>query len=422
MQFARSTLDNGIRLLTANVPHVRSVTICFYFGVGSRYETAELSGASHLIEHMLFKGSRRFPTARVISEAIEGVGGLLEAETGKELTVYSTKTASQHFELSLGLLADMVRYPLFVPAELDKERRVIIEELNMYRDSPQEWVGVIGEETFWPELPLGREVAGDRESVESISLDALQAYRTSHYVPGNLVVSIVGNIEHESVRASVAAQLGDWDRRPVLRFLPCPPPRETPRIRLEQRPTEQTNFCLYTLGLPTDHPDSHALVLLNTILGGGMSSRLFQSVREEQGLAYDVGSTPISYLDTGAYLVSAGVEPKQTGAALTAILREMARMRDEPVAEDELERAKEYSRGRIALSLEDTHSVASWLGGQEALLGRVRELDDTLARINAVTREDVQRVARELFDDAWLRLAIIGPHRRSTTFEQQLHL
>ncbi len=422
MQYVRSKLDNGIRVLTANVPHVRSVTICFYFGVGSRYETAQLSGASHLIEHMLFKGSRHFPVARDISEAIEGVGGMLDAETGKELTVYSTKTASQHFDLSLGLLTDMVRYPLFDPAELDKERRIIIEELNMYRDSPQEWVDVIGEETFWPDLPLGREVAGTQESVESISLDALQAYRTSHYVPGNLVVSIVGNVEHESVRDSVAALLGDWEPRPVPAFLACPPPRDTPRVRLEQRPTEQTNFCLYTLGLPTDHPDSHALVLLNTILGGGMSSRLFQSVREEQGLAYDVGSSPISYLDTGAFLVSAGVEPKQTGATIRAILQEMSRMRNEPIGEDELERAKEYSRGRIALSLEDTHSVASWLGGQEALLGHVREIDDTLARITAVTRADVQRVARELIDDAWLRLAIIGPNRQSTSYAKQLHL
>ena len=229
MQYVRSELDNGIRLLTANVPYVRSVTICFYFGVGSRYETVELSGASHLIEHMLFKGSRRYPVARDISEAIEGVGGLLDAETGKELTVYSTKTASQHFDLSLGLLADMVRYPLFDPAELDKERRVIIEELNMYRDSPQEWVGVIGEETFWPDLPLGREVAGTRESVESISLDALQAYRTSHYVPGNLVVSVVGNVEHESVRASVAALLGDWEATA------CPGVSGPPRPRARRR-------------------------------------------------------------------------------------------------------------------------------------------------------------------------------------------
>ncbi len=422
MQYVRSVLDNGIRVLTANVAHVRSVTICFYFGVGSRYEPVELSGASHLIEHMLFKGSRRYPTAREISEAIEGVGGTLDAETGKELTVYSTKTASQHFTLSLGLLADMVRYPLFEPSELDKERRVIVEELNMYRDSPQEWVGVIGEETVWPDLPLGREVAGTRESVESITLGALQTYRTSHYVPGKLVVSVVGNVEHESVLENVRSLLGDWEPRDVPTFLPCLPPRETQRVRLEQRPTEQTNFCLYTLGLRTDHPDYHALILLNTILGGGMSSRLFQSVREEQGLAYDIGSSPISYQDTGAFLISAGVEPKRTSAALAAVLHEMAHMRAESVRDDELERAKEYTRGRIALSLEDTHSVASWLGGQEALLGHVREIDDTLAKITSVTRGDIQRVAQSLFDDAWLRLAIIGPHRRVEPFEQQLHL
>ncbi len=420
--YQRTHLANGIRLLTETVSHVRSVTIAYFFGVGSRYEAAELSGASHLIEHMLFKGSQAYPTARAISEAIEGVGGVLDAETGKELTVYSSKIASHHFDLAMGLLADMVLHPRFEPAELEKERRVILEELGMYHDSPQEWVGVLGEETFWPDLPLGREVAGTRETVASIGRAALLDYWASHYVPGNLVVSVVGNVEHEQVLDRVRALLGAWEAGDAPRWTPCSPPRETARIRLEQRRTAQTNLCLYTLGLRHDDPDYYALVLLNAVLGDGMSSRLFLAVREEQGLAYDVSSAPVTYHDTGAFVVYAGVEPRRTGAALRAILRELRRMRDEPVGAEELGRAKEYTKGRMALRLEDTHSVASWLGGQEALLGEVRELDETLALVDAVTAADVQRVAKTLFDDAWLRLALIGPHKQEAQFERLLHL
>ncbi|HST88111.1 MAG TPA: pitrilysin family protein, partial [Ktedonobacterales bacterium] len=196
----RATLANGIRILTARMPWVRSVSIAYFFGVGSRYEAADESGVSHFIEHMLFKGSERYPTAQAISETIEGVGGVLDAATDKELTVYSAKIASVHFELAVGLLADMVRHPRLEEAEMEKERRVIIEEIGMYRDSPQEWVGVLGDETFWPNnLPLGREVAGTRETVEGIARARLRDYYASHYVPGNLVLSVVGNVEHGAV-------------------------------------------------------------------------------------------------------------------------------------------------------------------------------------------------------------------------------
>src|SRR5262249_55108084 len=386
----------------------------------SRYERGEISGTSHFIEHMLFKGSQRYPTARTVSETIEGVGGVLDAETGKELTVYSTKSANTHFDLALDLLTDMVRHPLLEPSELEKERRVIIEELNGYHDSPQEWVGVLGQEAFWPGLPLGREVAGTRETVEAISLDALREYRAAHYVPGNLVISMVGDVEHERAVARAEELLGDCEPGPMPAWEPCPPPREAPRVRLEQRRTEQTNLCLYTLGLSHDHPDSYALTLLNAILGDSMSSRLFNTVREELGLAYDVSSATPTYRDTGALVVYAGVEPRRAGAALRAILGEMGRLRQESVGAEELRRAKEYRKGLIILGLEDTHSVAGWLGGQESLLGEVRDLDTTLQRIEAVTVEDIQRLAAAIFDDVWLRLAIIGPHKQEAQFERLL--
>ena len=416
----RATLANGIRILTSTMSHVRSVSIIFFFGVGSRFETAETSGVSHFIEHMLFKGSANYPTAQIISESVEGVGGILDAETGKEMTVYSAKIASHHFDLAMNLLVDMVRQPKFEPAEIEKERRVIVEELNMYRDSPQEWVSVLGEEAFWPELPLGREVAGTRETVESLSRETMRGYLASHYVPDNLVISVVGDARHDDVVACVDRLLGDWTAGKAPRWEPCEPPPRAPRVRLETRRTAQTNLCLYTLGLSRTDPDYYALSLLNAILGDGMSSRLFLNVREQQGLAYDVSSSPAHYHDTGAFVVYAGVEPRQTLPALKAILLELRRMRDEPVSEGELARSKEYTKGRLALGLEDTHSVAWWLGGNEAMLGEVRELDDVLARIDAVSREDIQRVAQRLFVNEWLRLAIIGPNRGITRIERAL--
>lgn len=421
--YQRATLKNGIRILTSPMTHVRSVSIAYFFGVGSRYEGAGVAGVSHFIEHMLFKGSRRYPTAQMISEAIEGVGGVLDAATDKELTVYSAKIASHHFDLAMGLLADMVRHPILDPLEVEKERRVITEEINMYRDSPQEWVGVLGDETFWPDnLPLGREVAGTRETVGSISREAMDAYRVAHYVPGNLVLSVVGNIEHEQVVAAAEQLLGDWLPASVPLWTPCPPPLDAPRLRLETRKTEQTNLCIFTPGLAHKDPDYYTLVLLNAILGDGMSSRLFYEVREQQGLAYDVSTSPVNYHDTGAFVIYAGVEPKRTPAALRAILRELGRIREEPVGAEELTRAKEYTKGRMALRLEDTHSVASWLGGQEALLDEVRELDENLVRIDAVTVEDIQRVSRAIFTDEWLRLALIGPHKDAVQFDDLLHL
>ena len=421
--YQSATLKNGIRILTSQMTHVRSVSIAYFFGVGSRYEDAEIAGVSHFIEHMLFKGSQRFPTAQLISETIEGVGGVLDAATDKELTVYSAKIASHHFDLAMGLLADMVRHPILDPIELEKERRVITEEINMYRDSPQEWVGVLGDETFWPDnLPLGREVAGTHETVAAITREALDAYRVAHYVPGNLVLSIAGNIEHDQVVAAAEQLLGDWTPAPVPLWMPCPPPAGVPRVRLETRKTEQTNLCVFTPGLAHNDPDYYTLVLLNAILGDGMSSRLFNEVREQQGLAYDVSTSPVNYHDTGAFVIYAGVEPKRTPAALRAIMHELARICDEPVGAEELTRAKEYTKGRMALRLEDTHSVASWLGGQEALLNEVRELDENLVRIDAVTVDGIQRVARAIFTDEWLRIALIGPHKDAAQFDDLLHL
>ena len=420
--YERVTLANGVRILIARMPHVRSVSIGLLFGVGSRYESHDLAGVSHFIEHMLFKGTTRYPSAQLISQAIEGVGGVLDAATDKELTVYSAKIASRHFALAMDVLSEMALHPRLDQSELDKERRVIIEEINMYRDSPQDWVGVLADEAFWGDQPLGREVAGSRATVEAITRDALDAYRQRHYVPGNLVIAIAGDVEVAPATDAVRRLFGDWTPAPVPTWTPCAPPADVPRVRLEQRKTEQTNLCLMTPGVSYAHPDFYAMSLLNAILGEGMSSRLFVEVREHQGLAYEVSSAPMSYHDTGCFYVYAGVEPRQAGPALQAILAEMARMGTEPVPEEELTRAKEYVKGRMALRLEDTNSVAGWLGGQEALRGEVQDLDTIMARFDTVTAADLQRLAGEFFRADWLRLTLIGPHRDPAEFDRLLAL
>ncbi len=420
--YERVTLPNGLRLLTARMTHVRSASILCYVGTGSRYERDEQAGMAHLIEHMVFKGTERYPTAPRISETIESVGGSLDAETGKEATTYSAKVLSRHFDLAMDLLADVLRHPRFEPEELEKERRVIIEELAMYRDEPQGWVGVLADDEFWPGMALGREVAGTRETVSAIPLEAVRTFYTAHYVPGNLVMAVVSDLEHERVVETVERLFGDWAPAPAPRWTPCPPPAGPPRVRLDTRSTEQTSLVLMTLGLSRNDPDHYALVLLNAILGDGMSSRLFVEVRERLGLAYDVGSGATCYHDTGAFSIFAGVEPKRVPETLAAVLAELRRMRDEPVSEEELGRAREYTKGRLALGLEDTFSVAAWYGAQEALLGHIEELDEVLAKLDAVTAEDVQRVAGRIFREEWLRLAVIGPHRSAEALRKLLRL
>lgn len=420
--YVRRTLPNGLRLVTAPISHVRSVSVAFFFGVGSRYEPDEIAGVSHFIEHMIFKGSRRFPSAQLISETIEGVGGLLNASTDRETTVYTARIASRYFEQAMTMLADMVRHPLFAPDEIARERKVISEEIGMYMDDPGSWVSVQANEMFWQDSPLGREIAGTRETVQHMPEVAIREYHARHYLPNNLVISVAGDTTPEEVEQIAVKLLGDWQSQPAPVWTPCPPTAGPPRVHLEYRDTEQTNFDLLLLGLPYADPDRYALSLLNTILGDSMSSRLFLEVRERQGLAYDVGSAPIQYHDTGAFSITAGVAPEQTGDALTAILREVARIRDEPVSPEELARAKEYTRGRITLSQENTGAVSGWYGAQELELGEIRELDEELEHFDAVTRADIQRVAERMFIEQWLRLALIGPHKDARPFERLLQL
>jgi len=390
------------------MPGMHSASIAFYLTVGSRYEPDHLAGVSHFIEHMLFKGSRRYPTARLISEAIEGVGGVFNGSTGKEITSYTARVPGEQLTVVLNVLADMLRHPLFDATEIEKERSVIIEELSATRDDPQEWANLLIDEVMWPGLPLGRDDAGFVETVAQISRQQMLDYLDEHYRPSSLVISVAGNIEHSQVIQITEDIFKDWGTREHPRWQESLPPRDTLPVAMIKKETEQTNICLATLGAAYSSADYYPILLINAILGDGMSSRLFQTIREEQGLAYDIGSYFNSYHETGNLVISAGVDPSQTEAAIQAINGELDQLCETPVSEEELNRIKAYVRGGILLGLEGTQQVASWLASQESLRNKVMDVDEMIAHVDAVTSEDIQRVAQFCFAPEWRRLAIIG--------------
>src|SRR5712692_640154 len=409
MQYQRTTLRNGLRLLTAPMDGMRSASIAMIFTVGSRYEIRSQAGISYFIEHMLFKGSQHYPTARHISEAIEGVGGVFNGSTDKELTMYTARVPGEHLPIVMEVLADMVRRPILDPQELEKERAVIIEELSSTRDDPQEWVSPLIDETMWPGLPLGRDDAGFIETVARLQKPDLLQYLNEYYRPNSLIISVAGNINVSQVSALTERLFGDWEAGPRKHWVESLPPVDAVPVTVIQKETEQANICLGTLGIAYTSPDYYAFMLTNAILGEGMSSRLFQAIREEQGLAYDIGSYFNSYAETGNFVVSAGVDPSQVEAAVRAITRELVHICEVPVPAEELNRIKAYIRGSMLLGLEGTHQVASWLGSQESLRGNIYDIDEIIAFVEAVTTEDIQRVAQSCFAPEWRRLALIGP-------------
>jgi len=420
--YQKTVLDNGLRILTSAMPHTRSVSIGLFIGVGSRYELDEQSGVSHFIEHMLFKGTAKRPTAREIAVAIEGIGGVFNAGTGLEASLYWAKVAQPHLDIAIDVLMDMLRHSKFDPVEIDRERRVIIEEINLTHDTPDSLVHLLINELVWPNHPLGRDVAGTKESLSALDREDLLAYLKRHYQPSNTVVSVAGNVEHEAVVGKIAAFLGDWATGEAASYRPAEDNQAEPRLRIHHRETEQAHLCLSVPGIPRDHPDRFKLRLLNTVLGEGMSSRLFTEIREKRGLAYSIYSYVGGMHDTGAVGVHAGVDPKRIEDAIEAILAEWDRLRQESVAADELAKAREFVKGRLLLQMEDSFSVAAWFGRQEVLSPEVLTVDEVMEALDAVTAADIQRVAQGLFLGERLNLAVVGPFEGEEGFRELLAL
>src|SRR5664280_355251 len=414
--YERTAPPDGPRVITSRLESARSVSIAAYVLAGSRLESAEQAGAAHFMEHITFKGTKAYPTTRAVSEAIEGIGGSFNAATDRESTVYWVRVPRSEAARGMSVLGELIVRPHLRSEEIESERAVIVEEIRSYLDDPAEHVHTLFDLAMFGDTPLGREIAGSEESVRALPQAALRAFWASAYRPGNVVISAAGDISHEETVELVARAFGTGKAN-GLSYAPAPDLPAGERIMVVRRGTTQAQLCIGVPGLRRDDPEAWTLEVLNAILGDGMSSRLFQSVREEKGLAYDV-----DYADAGAFVVSAGVDPDKIAPTVAAILDELARVRDETVPADELARSKRYLGGRLELRMEETRNVASWIGGQEALHDRVLTVEQALAELEAVTSEGIQSLAQRLINDDGLRLAVVAPPRRGRRLESLLRL
>jgi predicted Zn-dependent peptidase len=410
--YRKTTLDNGLRVLTCAAPHTYSVGVGFYVSVGSRYEQAATAGAAHFVEHMLFKGTERRPAPEAIAQEIEGHGGLFNASTSQEMTVLWTKMQQAHLALALDVLSDMMRHSLLAVAEVEKERRVILEEISSSQDIPEELVNLVLHELTWPSHPLGWDVAGTPDSVRDLDRDKLTGFLHRHYSPQNTVVSVAGDVDHEQVAELVGRLLGDWQAAPAPGFVAAPVNGVGPRVALVSKKVEQSHLALHLPGLARGDADRFALSLLNVILGEGMSSRLFLEIRERLGLAYAVDSYTSFLADTGVTGIYAAVAPDRALEALAAILTQLQRLREEPVDEKTLRSAKEFVKGRLLLGMEDTLALSSWFGRQEALGGEQLTVEQIVQRMEQISAGDLLRVANQLLQAGHSQLAVVGPHKR----------
>lgn len=401
-------LSNGLTVATAEMPHMASVSLGVWVGVGGRHEPAALNGVSHFIEHMLFKGTRR-RSARQISEAVEGVGGYLNAFTGEESTCFYSKARADRFAELLDVLMDMFLHSTFLPAEVEKERGVIKEELAMYHDQPQQLVQETLNQVLWPDHPLGRPLTGTETSLDGLDRAALVGYLRANYVSGATVIVAAGNIRHRQVVCAVTpyAAAVPEGRRPV--YLPANDSQNAPRVKLLTRPTQQTQIALGIRGVSRHDERRYPIRVLNALLGECMSSRLFQIIREDLGLAYHISSAPTFFDDTGDIVISAGMDVENLRKTLKLIVRELRRLRDRPPGAAELRRARDYVIGQLDLSLEGTEHQMNWVGEQMLGYGAVHPAAETRRRLAQVTAGQVRRVAAELFQPERMNLALVSP-------------
>jgi predicted Zn-dependent peptidase len=407
--FERTDLPGGLRILTERMPSVRSVTLGLWAGVGSRDETQRQAGASHYLEHLLFKGTAR-RSAQDIAEVMDAVGGELNAFTFKEYTCFYARTLDRDLPLAVDVLVDMLRASKLAKADVEAERTVILEEIGAANDVPEELVHDLFAEVLFGGHPLGRPVLGTVSSISQMPREALARYWRRHYTPDNLVVAAAGSCGHDEVVELVAAafgELGSGDARGPRAERARP--RAAGGVRVRTKPTDQAHVVLGGLGMSRSDPRRFALGVLNIAFGGGMSSRLFQEVREKRGLVYSIGSYANQYAETGSYAVYAGTAPKRIHEVLKVVKDEIERLAADGLTEEELARAKGHYKGSLVLGLEDTSSRMSWLGKSELTRGEILSVDDVIQRVDAVTEADVRALAKELLGDGPRALALIGP-------------
>ncbi|MCH8065631.1 MAG: insulinase family protein [Chloroflexi bacterium] len=403
------TLESGLRVVTTPVSTAQSVSVNVFVGVGSRAEKPRTNGLSHYLEHMMFKGTDRRPTSIHIAEAIEGAGGVLNAYTSQEVTCYWNQVPFDKLTLAMDVLADMMLHAKIEQEEVDRERTVVQQEIRRAYDQPSAWASHLLSEASFGDQPLGWPVAGTLETVEEMNRDDLTNHISTWYVPENMVLSVAGNTTHAEVVAAARDLFGGLTGE-------APPPVSTAtdgtperNVIVEARDITQSNMAISLRALSRTDPDRYALLILNAILGRGMSSRLFKEVRERRGLAYAIGSGVTRYNDTGTLSISAGVSPEDVSEATKVIKAELMKLVDEPVGEAEMTKARDYSIGSFRLSLETPMALAQRTGELLLMLGEIEPIDDVVAKIGAITAADVQRVAKRLFRNDNLSMSLVGP-------------
>ncbi|HKG44025.1 MAG TPA: pitrilysin family protein [Gaiellaceae bacterium] len=418
--FRRHTLDTGLRVLTADMPQVQSVTCMIMLAAGSRYEEAETNGIAHFAEHMFFKGTERRPTAREIGMEVDGLGGEFNAFTSKEYTGYYVRCAADYRDRALDVLVDMLRNSKFDPDEIDREKGVIVEEMNMYYDTPRDFIGGVYDQLLYGDQPLGWDIIGRKETVRAATRETFLGYVDRWYKPERMVVGLGGRLDGDPLE-TVQRLLGDLQPAETG----APPAVELngeggPRVVIHHKESDQAHLCLGVRSYPLAHPDRYALQLLSTVLGTGMSSRLFTEVRERRGLAYYVFAHNQSYTDAGSLYSQAGVDITRADEAVETIAREFRRIAEESVPGEELEKARALAKGRFVLRLENPQGMTMFGLSREVLEGAADEPDEILAGLDAVTVDDVQRVAQDVIGGNGFNLALIGPFDDAGKFEALL--
>ena len=407
-QYHLSQLPNHLKVLTVPMEDRKSAAVAIWVRVGGRFESKRLSGISHFLEHMLFKGTRR-RTSRQIKEEIEGVGGVLNAFTSEESTCYFAKLLVEQFPRALDVLSDMVKDASLPPEELERERPVILEEIKMYRDQPSQYVQEIMGELLWPDQPLGRSLAGVPETVSAIHRPEMMSYKKKYYHPSNILVSVSGSISHAEVLEQTEKYFLSERGTSLSTFQRAQVTQKKPRLHFIEKETEQTHFVIGFHGFSKHDPRRYSVGVLNVVLGGNMSSRLFEEVREKRSLAYEIRTGVGSYQDTGSFTISAGVENRKAVLATDVILRELGKIAKKPVSKEELRRAKDYFISQFLMGLEDTLDHLLWVGEKVLYGEELPDREKIVQSIEKVSVEDVQSVAKEIFKSHKLNLTLIGP-------------
>jgi predicted Zn-dependent peptidase len=417
--FERHTLDNGLRVLTADMPQVQSVTCMVMLAAGSRYETPETNGIAHFAEHMFFKGTERRPTARDIGMEVDGLGGEFNAFTGKEYTGYYVKCAAEYRDRALDVLVDMLRHSTFDPEEIEREKGVIVEEMNMYYDTPRDFIGGVYDHLLYGDQPLGWDVIGRKETVRGATRDTFLDYVGHWYKPERMVVGVAGHLDGKQ-QETIERLLGDMEAAHTGSPSPTVLDGGDSRVAIHHKDSDQAHLILGVRSYPLVHPDRWALQLLSTVLGTGMSSRLFTEVREKRGLAYYVYAHNQSYTDAGSLFSQAGVDIARSEQAVETIVREFRRIAEEPVPSEELEKARALAKGRFVLRLENPQGMTMFGLSREVLEGRAVEPEEITVGLDAVSADDVQRVAQDVIASGGMHLALIGPFDDAAPFEELL--